>query len=123
MSKLFWLFRRIWSVLWLGSGVLLLTVFTSTFLTIFVTPTFISLATGKAGGYVKNVWLAFDVMWNVILLGDWPETFSSRLGKIYHHNAPTRFPKWLVHRLVWMLDKVDDNHCLNSINWNHGWTK
>lgn len=123
IMNLFWLTRRIWSVLWLGGGVLLLAALTSTFMTAFVIPTFAALATGRAGGYVKDVWLVFDVLWNVILLGERWETFSSRLGKIYHYGAPTRFPKWFVHRLVWMLDKVDDNHCKNSIDWNHGWKK
>jgi hypothetical protein len=123
MEKLFWLFRRIWSVLWLGGGVLLLAALTSTFMTAFVLPTFAALAMGRAGGYVKEVWLAFDVFWNIILLGDRWETFSSRLGKIYWHGAPSKMPKWFVHRLVWMLDKVDTDHCKKSVDWKHGWTK
>ena len=123
MNKLFWLTRRIWSVIWLGGGVLLLAALTSTFITAFVIPTFAALAIGRAGGYVKDVWLAFDVFWNIILLGDRWETFSSRLGKIYWHGAPSKMPKWFVYRLVWMLDKVDSGHCKKSIDWKHGWTK
>ena len=120
IEKLFWLTRRIWSVLWLGSGVIALTAFTSLFMLAFTIATILLLIFGKADEYEKDVWIAFDVFWNVVFLGDRWETFSSRLGKIYHHNAPTRMPSWLVHRLVWMLDKVDSNHCKNSIDWNHG---
>jgi len=123
VMNLFWLTRRIWSVLWLGGGVLLLASLTSTFMILLTIPTILAVAFNKADGYVKDVWLSFDVFWNIVLLGDKWETFSSRLGKIYHHGAPTRFPKWFVHRLVWMLDKVDPNHCKNSIDWNHGWKK
>lgn len=123
MGSIFWLFRRIWSVFWLGSGVLLLISTTSALMGAFVVPTLVAIGTGNAGGYVKDIWLVFDKLWNAILLGDRDETFSSRLGKIYHYNAPTRFPEWFVHRLVWMLDKVDSNHCKNSIDWNHGWVK
>jgi len=121
IEKLFWLTRRIWSVLVLGSGVITLAAFTSTFMILFTPPTILSLLIGKANGYVKDVWLVFDVYWNVVFLGDRWETFSSRLGKIYHHGAPTKMPNWLVHRLVWMLDKIDPDHCKKSIDWSHGW--
>jgi len=123
MESIFWLTRRIWSVLVLGSGVLLLISITSALMGAFVVPTIFSIGTGNSGGYVKDIWLVFDKLWNAILLGDRDETFSSRLGKIYYHGAPTKMPSWFVHRLVWMLDKVDDNHCKKSIDWNHGWKK
>jgi len=123
IEKLFWLTRRLWSALILGIGVLFLAAVTGAFMTIFVAPTVIAIAVNRHGTYIKDVWLVFDVLWNVIFMGDRWETFSSRLGKIYYHDAPTKMPSWIVHRLVWMLDKIDPNHCEKSIDWNHGWSR
>ena len=120
---MFWLVRRLWSAIVLGSGVVFLASVTGLFMTAFIPPTIGALLIGRAGGYVKDVWLVFDVLWNVVFMGDRWETFSSRLGKIYHHGAPSKMPHWLVHRLVWMLDKIDPDHCENSVDWNHGWSK
>lgn len=111
------------SIFWLGLGVLLLVVFTSTFMALFILPTFYVLAVKGDHEYIKNVWLAFDCMWNAILSGHPKETFSSRLGKIMWHNAPSRIPNWIVYRLVRLLNVIDRNHCRNSIDWKYGWQK
>ena len=124
MGRLFWLTRRIWSVLWLSLGVLLVVLLATPFMLLFSIPTILFLITHDLDNpenqskkcYIKSVWKSFDVFANIVLLGKEWETFSSRLGKIYWYGAPTRFPKWFVHRLVWMLDKVDKNHCKKSID-------
>lgn len=111
------------SIFWLGLGVSLLVVLTSSYLALFILPTFYILAVRDDNKYVQNVWVAFDCMWNAILLGHPKETFSSRLGKIEWHHAPTRMPKWFTYRLMRLLNVIDHKHCFNSIDWRYGWKK
>lgn len=113
--------RLINSMFWLGLGVLLLILFTSSFMVGFILPTGYVLISGGPHDYIKSVWLGFDRLWNAILMGDDKETFSSRLGKIWWHNAPTRMPNWFSWRLLRLLDVIDPNHCRDSIDWSHGW--
>ena len=111
------------SLFWLGTGVILLITMTTTFMIGFIAPTFFVLITTGDHNYIKHVWIAFDKLWNAILCGDSRETFSSRLGKIWWHDAPTRIPKWICYRLLRLLDVIDDNHCRNSIDWNYGYQR
>lgn len=114
------------SIFWLGLGVLLLIVLTSSFMALLIIPTYLVLmfkSDSKPAIVIKNIWLAFDCMWNAILLGHPKETFSSRLGKIEWHHAPTRMPKWFTYRLMRLLNVIDHKHCFNSIDWRYGWKK
>ncbi len=111
------------SIFWLGIGVFILVIFTSTYLAVFILPTFYVLARSGEIKYVKNVWLAFDCLWNAILMGHPKETFSSRIGKIEWHFAPTRMPKWFTFRVLRLLNVIDPKHCFNSIDWRYGWKK
>ena len=117
------MFKILNSIFWLGLGVFILVIFTSTYLAAFILHTLYVLARGSEIKYVQNVWIAFDCLWNTILMGHPKETFSSRLGKIIWHNAPTRIPDWVVYRLVRLLNVIDRNHCRNSIDWKYGWQK
>ena len=112
--------QRIISALTLGVGVLVLIVMTTVLYLLFVIPTMIAVARGKHLGYVAEVWVGFDKQWNAICMGDHRETFSSRIGKIVKHNAPTSMPKWFTYGVYYMLEEVEHHHCIKSIDWGHG---
>lgn len=75
--------------------------------------------------YAKNkaihIWLAYDKLWNALLFHHSGETISSRLGKSLYHGHPPVFNWRSIDALIggW-LDKVDPDHCRNSIDWNIG---
>ena len=61
----------------------------------------------------------FRTLWNKTLkkengykFGAEDETISSALGKNQRDNTLTKTGK----KLVWILDKIDKNHCIKSIN-------
>ena len=61
----------------------------------------------------------FRALWNKTLkkengykFGAEDETISSALGKNQRDNTLTKTGK----KLVWLLDKIEENHCLKSIN-------
>ena len=77
-------------------------------------------------GYFKSTGINIDKfanrefrsMWNFILIkengyqfGNQNETLSSALGKNERDKTLTNFGKVL----VWILDKIEKNHCINSI--------
>lgn len=69
------------------------------------------------GRYLFNILVAIDQFVNTILGGDPDETISSRLGKI----MAKRKHRCVVCRWVcWFLDKIDPNHCANSIEEDEG---
>lgn len=122
MDMLFYYTRQAWSGFWLGVAVLILIPLTSVTM-LFMIPIGLYAATIEPNEYALNVWLAFDKLWNAVFNGDHEETFSSRIGKIETHKAPTNMPGWLSYRICWMLDKVDKDHCKYSIDWRYGWKR
>jgi hypothetical protein len=63
--------------------------------------------------YFWNVLISIDQLANAILGGDPDETISSRSGKIQHDQ------KW-AQILCWFLNKLDTDHCKNSIEDDEG---
>ena len=56
----------------------------------------------------------------MVLLGDFRETISGRLGKAHRRGVKWIVPfYWLVNLLFWIVDR-DLNHCTNSIDWALG---
>lgn len=75
----------------------------------------------KLGKFFINILIGIDQFGNVVTGGDPDETISSRLGKIkmkYHGRIPWRRP--LAKILDWGLDKIDRDHCIESINHDEG---
>lgn len=69
------------------------------------------------GLYILNILIALDCLLNALLFGDPQETISSRIGKmVYHYNVKSKPILWL----VWILDKIDPNHCKDAIEWDEG---
>ena len=69
------------------------------------------------GQYGFEIWIAFDKLWNAVLLGDGEETISSRLGKSIYYNHGSVFGwKWADKLVSGWLDLVDENHCLKAID-------
>ena len=79
-------------------------------------------------GYFKSTAINIDVfanrefraMWNRLLrkrhgynFGEVGETISSALGKNQLNGSLTKLGKCL----VWMLDKIDRNHCIKSVKY------
>lgn len=117
------MFKVLNSIFWLGLGVVLLITMTTMFMIGFIIPTFVTLIIHSDNMHVYHVWIAFDKLWNAILFGDHRETFSSRLGKIWWYEAPTRIPMWICYRLMRLLNVIDDNHCRKSIDWKYGYQR
>ena len=64
--------------------------------------------------YVWNVLIAFDQFFNALFGGDPDETISSRAGK--DQKKGRLWAKWL----CWFLNKLDTNHCRESIEEDEG---
>ena len=60
-----------------------------------------------------NILISIDQLANTILGGDPDETISSRAGKMQHDS------KW-AKVLCWLLNKIDTNHCKESIEEDEG---
>ena len=83
----------------------------------------------KEKGYFRSTALNLDIwanrefrtLWNKVLrlengykFGNFKETISSALGKNERDNTLTKTGKIL----VWILNKIDKNHCIKSINYD-----
>jgi hypothetical protein len=66
--------------------------------------------------WVMEVLLALDQLGNSIVGGDSRETISSRLGKRLIQNKAQGIAKGLVR----VLDILDENHCLDAVDWGSG---
>lgn len=66
--------------------------------------------------WVMEVMLALDQLGNSFSGGDSRETISSRLGKRMIQNKATGIGRGLIA----VLDILDENHCLDAIDWGHG---
>lgn len=65
--------------------------------------------------YFWNILIAIDQLANTILGGDPDETISSRMGKLIVSN------KCIFCKCIcWLLDKIDHNHCVKSIELEEG---
>ena len=72
----------------------------------------------KAGKYLLNLFIAKDQLWNARLGGDPDETVSSRIGKLEKKGIPKH--RIFTRVLARMLNKVDDNHCVEAIEEDEG---
>lgn len=70
--------------------------------------------------YVLNLLLSLDQLGNALIGGDCDETISSVLGKMVFENKLEGRP--LATALVYILDILDENHCLDAIEWDRGRT-
>jgi hypothetical protein len=70
--------------------------------------------------YILNLLLSLDQLGNAIINGDCDETISSVLGKMVIENKLEGRP--LMTALVYVLDTLDENHCLDAIEWDRGRT-
>ena len=66
----------------------------------------------KLKKYSLNVLISFDQLGNTLWLGDPDETISSRAGK-------GKMGLW-GKMLCYILDKIDENHCIKSIELDEG---
>ena len=66
--------------------------------------------------YIWNLLIAVDQFFNAAFGGDPDETISSRLGKA-HRNGTCN---WFQKRLCDLLDWIDPNHCIDSIEEDEG---
>ena len=57
--------------------------------------------------------ISFDQLGNSVLGGDPDETISSRCGKVIKTCILCRF-------FCWIANKIDNNHCQNSIEYDEG---
>jgi hypothetical protein len=65
--------------------------------------------------YIWNILIAIDQLINVLIGGDPDETISSRMGKLIMKR------KCLLCKLICkLLDKLDSNHCEESIEHDRG---
>lgn len=71
---------------------------------------------GAVRSYLFNVLIAIDQFGNALLGGDPDETISSRLGKIMAKRKRCR----ICRLICWLLNKIDPNHCANSIEEDEG---
>ena len=67
----------------------------------------------KFCNYIWNILIAIDQFFNALFGGDPDETISSRAGKVQHE---AKWAKWL----CWFLNKLDTNHCKDSIEEDEG---
>lgn len=65
--------------------------------------------------YLWGVLISLDQLGNALLGGDPDETISSRMGKL----VAKRKCK-LCKLLCWVIDKIDPNHCVKTIEPDEG---
>lgn len=70
--------------------------------------------------YMLNLLLSLDQLGNTIISGDPDETISSVLGKMIIENKLEGRP--LATALVFILNILDENHCLDAIEFDRGKT-
>lgn len=71
-------------------------------------------------GYIMELLLSLDQLGNVFIGGHHDETISSTLGKLLVENKIKGKP--IAKALSVILDALDENHCLNSVEWDEGET-
>mgnify|MGYP003386314013 CR=1 FL=1 len=71
--------------------------------------------------YAVSVLFAIDCLANTaLLLGDYREAISSRIGKAHDRDVTWILPAmWLINILFWPLEG-NLNHCTNAIQWDVG---
>lgn len=69
-------------------------------------------------GYIVELLLSLDQLGNVLIGGHHDETISSTLGKLLVKNELKGKP--IAKALSVILDALDENHCLNSAEWDEG---
>lgn len=75
----------------------------------------------KAKSYILEVLIAFDQLGNALAGGNADQTVSGRVG--WHANYGNHILYWLFPQAVinWGFSPVhEDNHCLDSIEFNRG---
>lgn len=70
--------------------------------------------------YIYNLLLSLDQLGNSIIAGDHDETISSQLGKLMVENKLEGKP--IAAALAAILNAIDNNHCLDAIEWDEGKT-
>jgi hypothetical protein len=60
----------------------------------------------------RSLWSAWFILEEGYQFGHWGETMSSVMGKNQRDNTLTKGGRVL----VWILDKIEKDHCLKSIN-------
>lgn len=71
--------------------------------------------------YGWNILIAIDQTVNAILAGDPDETISSRIGKVkLSHGGRIPWQRPILKIADWLLDRIDDNHTVNSIDDTEG---
>ena len=71
-------------------------------------------------GYILNLLLALDQFGNAVIAGNYDETISGSLGKMIVENKLEGKP--LATAIVYILNKLDENHCLDAIEFDRGKT-
>lgn len=74
-----------------------------------------SLGASTMKRYFWNVAISIDQFFNTILAGDPDETMSSRMGKRLAQRTCA-----LCKAVCWLLDRVQINHCVRSIEPDEG---
>jgi len=70
----------------------------------------------RIGRYFYNLAYSLDQLGNTIAAGDPDETISSRLGKMARSGKLRPLPRLL----VWALDRLDRDHCIEAIETDEG---
>lgn len=71
----------------------------------------------KVSPYLIEVLLALDELGNALILkGSSKETISSNLGKRLVRDKA----RGIAFGVIAVLDCLDENHCLDAIDWGHG---
>jgi len=70
--------------------------------------------------YILNLLLSLDQLGNAIMGGNYDETISGTLGKMVVENKLEG--KTLLTALVYVLNKLDEDHCLDAIEFDRGKT-
>lgn len=73
------------------------------------------------GRYVLNILIAIDQFGNALTFGDPDETISSRLGRLeLKHGGVIPWYRPLSKVIAWGLDKIDEDHCFDAIEYDEG---
>ena len=76
------------------------------------------MAKTKGNGYGWRILLSIDQFFNTLTGGDEDETISSRIGK----NVEAKTDCWICRILCKLLNLIDPNHCMDSIERDEGKT-
>jgi hypothetical protein len=70
--------------------------------------------------WTLNVLISLDQLLNTVFGGDPDETISSRLGKLKVRHGIIPWYRPLAKTLDYLLDAVDENHCIDAIERDEG---